>query len=414
MKYIIVHGEGFADVPSQELGGRTPLQAAATPNMDRLASGGELGLAALPADASFGGSDVVTLALLGYDPRKVHAGPAPFEAVGQGIAVDEHDVVFRCSMVTLRAGAPGTGSKTDVKKLAPSVILDDDGATGLEDEDARELIEAINEQLGSESIQFYPGAGHRHLMVWVGGKTRATCIDPHEAVGKPIGDYLPTGDGSDILRKLMEASLIILSTHPVNDARRDAGLKPVNCLWLWGQGRAPHLPALTEERRITGAMVSTSNVHRGIGLCAGLEAIDPTLLVQSGETDFQSRGEAALREIGKKDLAYVHVQMPAQMETDTDPKGKVKVIEECDRKIVGPILERLDKLGPYRAILLCETWAAAGSRAITHGLSPYVFYEGPAHATQTRGFSEAEAEGEAKKTGARDATKLMARLVPRV
>jgi len=196
-------------------------------------------------------------------------------------------------MVTLRAGTPGTGTNMDVTKLGPSVVLDDDGAAGLEDDDARELIEAINEQLGSESVQFYPGAGHRHLMVWVGGKSRAVCVDPHEVVGKPIGEYLPTGDGADILRKLMEASLNILSTHPVNDARSEAGLKPINCLWLSGQGRRPQLVTLAEERHVSGTMISTSDVHRGIGLCAGLEAVDPTLMTESGDTDFQSRGEAA-------------------------------------------------------------------------------------------------------------------------
>lgn len=413
MKYIIIHGEGFADVPSRELGGRTPLQAAATPNMDRLASGGELGLTAVPADVPVGGSDVMALALLGYDPRKVHAGPAPFEAVGQGIAVNEHDVVFRCSMVTLRAGAAGTGSKMDVKKIAPSVILDDDAATGLEDEDARELIEAINEQLGSESVQFYPGAGHRHLMVWVGGKARATCVDPHAVVGKPIGEYLPTGDGSDILRKLMEASLNILSMHPVNDARREAGLKPVNFLWLWGQGKTPQLVKLVEERQIAGAIISTSDVHRGIGLCAGLEAVDGEQWVASAETDFQIRGEAALRELGKKDLVYVHVQMPSRIEPDVDPKEKVNIIEECDRKIIGPMLERLDKLGSYRMVLVCETWRPPGSRVLGTALSPYVFYEGPTSTKEGRGFSEPEAEREAEKAGARDATKFMARLMPR-
>jgi len=414
MKYIIIHGEGFADVPSRELGGRTPLQAAATPNMDRLASGGELGLAALSADVPVGGSDVTTLALLGYDPRKVHSGPAPFEAVGQGIAVDEQDVVFRCSMVTLRAGTPGTGTNMDVTKLGPSVVLDDDGAAGLEDDDARELIEAINEQLGSESVQFYPGAGHRHLMVWVGGKSRAVCVDPHEVVGKPIGEYLPTGDGADILRKLMEASLNILSTHPVNDARSEAGLKPINCLWLSGQGRRPQLVTLAEERHVSGTMISTSDVHRGIGLCAGLEAVDPTLMTESGDTDFQSRGEAALRELSKKDLVYVHVQMTSHMAADVGSKEKVNILEECDRKIVGPILQRLDKLGSHRVVLLCETWRTPGSRAIANSLSPYVFYEGPAPTKQKRGFSEPEAEIEAEKAGARDASKFMARLVPRV
>jgi 2,3-bisphosphoglycerate-independent phosphoglycerate mutase len=414
MKYIIIHGEGFADVPSKELGGRTPLQAAATPNMDRLASGGELGLAALAADVPVGGSDVMTLALLGYDPRKVHAGPAPFEAVGQGIAVDEQDVVFRCSMVTLRAGTPGTGTSTDVKKLGPSVVLDDDGAAGLEDDDARELIEAINEQLGSESVQFYPGTGHRHLMVWVGGKSRATCVDPHDVVGKPIGEYLPTGDGADILRRLMEASLNILSLHPVNDARRDAGLKPVNYLWLWGQGRRPQLATLIEEREVSGVMISTNDVHRGIGVCAGLEAVDPALLIEPGGTAFRSRGEAVLRELSKKDLVYVHVQMPSHMAVEVDPKEKVNIIEECDRTIVGPILQRLDTLGSHRVVLLCETWRPSGSHVAATSLSPYVFYEGPRSTQHQRGFSELQAEMEAEKAGARDATKFMARLVPRV
>jgi 2,3-bisphosphoglycerate-independent phosphoglycerate mutase len=413
MKHIIVHGEGFADVPFPELEGRTPLQASDTPNMDRLASGGELGLAALPADVPAGGSDVMALALLGYDPRKVHAGPAPFEAIGQGIGVDEHDVVFRCSMVTLHAGTPGTGAKMDVKKLGPSVILNDDGATGLEDDDARELIEAINEQLGSESVQFYPGAGRRHLMVWVGGKARVSCTDPHEVVGKAIGEYLPSGDGSDILRTFMEASLFILSTHPVNDARREAGLKPVNCLWLWGQGRAPQLPALTEERQITGSIISTSDVHRGIGLCAGLEAIEAATPTQSTDTDLLSRGEAAVHELTKKDLVYVHVAMPAQVEADAASKEKIKIVEEFDRHIVGPILGALTKLGPHRVVLLCDASGSAGRRAKVPGLVPYVFYEGPASAKQPRGFNEAEAETEANKVGARDVTKLLARLLPR-
>jgi len=413
MKYIIVQAEGFADAPSQDLGGRTPMQAAVTPTMDRLASGGELGLATLPADVAVGGNDVMALALLGYDPRKIHAGPAPFEAIGQGIAVSEHDVVFRCSMVTLRAGLPGTGTKTDVKKLAPSVILDDAGAAGLEDDDARELIEAINEQLGSESIQFYPGAGHRHLMVWVGGKTRTICNDPHDVVGKAIGEALPSGDGADILRKLMEASLVILSTHPLNEARRDAGLKPINCLWLWGQGRAPQLSPLADERRISGTVISASDLHRGIGLSAGLEASDTAVPTDSGELDFQSLGETVIHELGKKDLAYVHVHMPVRSGSSVDPKEKVNVIEEFDRKMLGPILDRLAKLGTHRVAVLCETWMSAGSRPLTRALAPYLFYEGPAQSKQSRRFTEEEAQAEAEKSGARDATKLMARLVPR-
>ncbi|MBM4124655.1 MAG: phosphoglycerate mutase, partial [Nitrospira sp.] len=277
MKYIILHGEGMADAPRPDLGGKTPLQAAATPNMDGLARNGELGMVTMGHAEGLGhGSEVLQLSALGYDARKFYPGPAPLEAVSLGVVVEEHDVVYRCTMVTLRAAAqPGKGQQAETKKLGPQVVLEDETAGGIETEEARELIEAVNEQLGSETIQFYPGPGHRHLMVWVGGKAKAVCTDPHELRGKPIGDCLPSGDGADILRKLMDASLIILRDHPVNDQRREAGLKPANCLWLWGPGRAPKLPKLTEQYQVSGAVIATSDLHRGVGLCAGLEAVDP-------------------------------------------------------------------------------------------------------------------------------------------
>jgi 2,3-bisphosphoglycerate-independent phosphoglycerate mutase len=146
----------------------------------------------------------------------------------------------------------------------------EDATAGLiETEQARELLEAVNEQLGSESIQFYPGSGHRHLMVWVGGKSRAMCLDPQPLVGRSIADALPSGDGADVLRKIMDAAFFILRDHPVNEEREQEGLKPANCLWLWGQGRAAVWPPLPERYQIAGVVVSSSDVHRGVGVCAG-------------------------------------------------------------------------------------------------------------------------------------------------
>src|SRR5690242_5767681 len=171
MKYIILHADGLTDSLDAS-GGSSPLQNAATPHMDRLANAGEFGRVTLAADTP-GGGDVMALALLGYDPRKMYVGPAPFEAAGLGIAVGEHDVVYRCNMVTLANPSATKGSGADIKKFSPSVVMDDDAAEGIEDEQARELIEAVNEQLGSEEMQFYPGKHPRHLMVWVGGKARA-------------------------------------------------------------------------------------------------------------------------------------------------------------------------------------------------------------------------------------------------
>jgi 2,3-bisphosphoglycerate-independent phosphoglycerate mutase len=415
VKYVILHGAGMADVPREDLGGKTPLQAAATPYMDTVARKGELGLVTILADGPAAGSDVTQLAILGYDPRKFYQGPAPFEAAGLGVTVGEHDVVFRCSMVTLRANAAqGKGGRQpEIKKLGPHVVMEDATAGGIETEEARELIDAVNEQLGSETIQFYPGPRHRHLMVWVGGKARATCVNPHEIVGRSINEHLPTGDGSDILRKLMEASLIILRDHPVNDQRREAGLKPAHCLWLWGQGRAPRLPSLAERHQITGSIVSTSDLHRGIAICAGLEAVDPASRTDSDGMDFLSRGETALGELAKKDLVYVHAEVPPQVALGTDSKARLKVVEEFDQKIVGPILDGLPKLGAYRLLLICDHAAAAGIRPGAGQQAVYTLYEGASQEEKAgkRGFSEVDAE--AIQAGAREATKLIARLLPR-
>jgi len=414
MKYVILHGEGMADVPHQDLGGKTPLQAAATPNMDFLARNGELGLATVPTEGLAPGSDVTQLAILGYDPRKYHSGPAPFEAASLGVALGEHDVAFRCSMVTLRASAPQARAplRDDVKKLGPHVTMDDATAGRIETEEARELINAVNEQLGSEAIQFYPGNGHLHLMVWVGGKARATCFGPHEVVGRSIGEFLPTGDGAEILRQLMEASLVILRDHPVNEQRRDAGLKPANCLWLWGQGRALRLPKLTERYQIAGTVVSTMDLRRGIGICAGLDAIDPAALTENGETDFHKLAEAALHELGKKDFVYVHVEMPPDVGVGIDPKAKLKIVEEFDRRTVGTILDGLPRLGAHRLLLVCDHAAAAGHHPRVVAPAPYVLYEGPVQKEKAsrRGYNEVDAE--AAQTRVRDTTRLMTRLIP--
>ncbi|MGH7232189.1 MAG: 2,3-bisphosphoglycerate-independent phosphoglycerate mutase [Nitrospiraceae bacterium] len=412
MKYVILHGDGIADVSHQDLGGKTPLQAAATPNLDALARRGEMGRVTIQADGLVPNSDVTAMALLGYDPRKSYPGPAPFEAAGMGVMMGKHDVVFRCNMVTLRSGPAGDkGPAGEVKKLGPSVVMDDATAGGLDQEEARELIDAINEQVGSETIQFYPGSGHRHLMVWVSGKVRAVCVDPNEVVGRSIGESLPTGDGSDILKKLMDASLIILRDHPVNDQRREGGLKPVHCVWLWGQGRAPQLLSLAERYQVTGSVVSSSDVHRGIGISAGLGAVDRDAVRQTDLPDFQMLGDSAVRELEKKDLVYVHAQVPADLAQESDPKAKLKIVEEFDRKIIGALLDGLGKMGAHRLILACDRSFPPGTALGTASSVIYLMAEGPGqkeHAL-TRRFSEPEAE--AAKTGVRDATKLISRLL---
>lgn len=413
MKYVMLQGEGVADVPNRDLGGKKPPQTAATPNMDFLARHGEVGLAAGSTEGHPPGGEVTPLAILGYDPKKYHSGPAPFEAAGLGVALGEHDVAFRCSMVTLGVNAPRgrASAREEVKKLGPQVTMEDATAGGVEDDEARELIDAVNEQLGSEAIQFYPGKGPRHLMVWVGGKSRATCYDPQDVVGKSIGEFLPTGDGAEILRQVMEASLVILRDHPVNQQRREAGRKPANCLWLWGQGRALRLPSLTDQYRITGAVLSATDLPRGVGICAGLEAVDPAAVAEAGGPGFLRLAEAALRELGKKDFVYVHAEMPADVRLGDDRKAKLRFIEEFDQKMVGTIREGLPKLGPHRLLLICDHHAAAASQPHVATPARYILFEGPVQPEKAPRRGSKEADAKATQARVRDATRLMSRLL---
>ncbi len=396
MKYLILHAGGMADHPREELDGRTPLQVAATPYLDRLAQSGELGILVIPAEAGRQGSGLSGTAILGYDPRKFYQGPGPLEAASLGVSVSEHDVVYRCTMVTLAAeGGKGAG---DIKKLGSNVLMEDATAGLIETEEARELIDAINEQLGSETIQFYPGAGHRHLMVWVDGQPRAVCNDPQTVVGRSIAEALPRGNGADILRKLMDASHLILRDHPVNEERRESGKKPANCVWLWGEGRAVPWPNLTEIYQVTGAVVATSDVHRGVGICAGLEAVDPDRLAGSA---LRTRAQVALGEFARKDLVYVHAGLTDEVIHGTDIKAKVRGIEEFDKDLVGPLIEELAKQGPYRFLVVCDQ---------SEGMTGHAFYAFGESGKQgaidaTRRFTEADAQ--AAKTPARDATKFV-------
>ncbi len=413
MKYLILHADGMADLACPELGGSTPLQAAKTPNLDQIAQRGEVGLLSLPSDAGTVGSDVTSVAVLGYDPKKYYPGPGPLEAAGLGVTVGEQDVVFRCTMVTVR-GESASGSKdraADIKKLGSHVIMEDATAGLIETDQARELVEAVNEQLGSESIQFYPGSGHRHLMVWVGGKSRATCVDPQQLVGQSIAEGLPSGDGADVLRKIMDASFFILRDHPVNEEREQEGLKPANCLWLWGQGRAPLWPPLPERYQMTGAVVSSSDMHRGVGLCAGLEASE--LPPDSGEESDKFAGcvNAVVQELAKKDFVYLHAGLSDDVLHATNVRDKVQAIERFDAQVVGPVLAALAKYPAYRLLVVCDPGLAKRD-----GSAPPILYALCDGAAQPQAGSTTRFHEQDKNiagTAPRDATKLMMRLFPR-
>lgn len=399
MKYLILHAGGLAGHAQEVLGGRTPLQVAATPHLDRLARIGELGLVTIPVEGSRHGSGLNGTAILGYDPKKYYQGPGPLEAASLGVSVTEQDVVYRCTMVTVKPEGGKVGA--DIKKLGVHAVLEDATAGLIETDEARELIEAINEQLGSETMQFYPGLGHRHVMVWLNGKPRAVCVDPQSVKGRLIGDALPTGDGADILRELMEASHVILRDHPVNKERLASGKNPANCIWLWGEGRAIPWPSLSERFQVSGAVVASSDVHRGVGLCAGLEAPDSAEL---GDGEFKAMAAAVLGEFARKDFVYVHAGLTDEVVHGTDVNATVRGIEEFDRDLVGPILDGLAKKGPYRFLVLCDHGEGNPGQAFS------AFGEGPGKDGAPVGLRFAESAAQESTVPVRDASKFVIKL----
>ncbi len=403
MKIVFVQADGMASVPLDELGGRTPLQAASTPNLDFLAGEGEFGHLILPGEKVYLSGDRVHLALLGNDPHKYYSGPAPFEAASLEVGLEKQDLALLCHLVTLRS----VEGKSEVKKMGPQLLMVDDRGGGIDSEEARELINAVNEQMASETIQFYAGKGHRHLMVWAGGVARRGCGNPRTALGHSIEPYLPTGEGSEILKELMEASWIVLRNHPVNIERDEAGLNPANCLWLWGAGKSVQLPKLGDRWSMSGATISPVDRHLGIGICAGFEAVNPQDYDGFHPADYSFYAKVCHKALQSNDLVYLHVPSSSYGEMKNGQE-LVKCLEVMDDGLIGTLLKSLGDFGEYCLLVTCNYDEEEGL-AVGGGATPFVLYKSSgAKSGGSRGtFNECEA---GERTN-RDATRILERLL---
>ena len=403
MKTVFIQADGMASGPLPELNGRSPLQAASTPNLDGLASQGEYGYLRLPVEANGSLSDIMHLALLGYDPSKYYSGPGPFEAASLEVVLEKHDVAFLCHLVTLRSNE----GKTDGKKFGPHLIMEDYRVGDLEAEEARELIDAINDQMASETIQFYSGKGHRHVMVWAGGMPRLQCGDPRVAVGQSIGPFLPTGEGSEILKEMIEASYIVLRNHQVNQERQEAGLKPANCFWLWGPGKAVDLPKMSERWSLSGATVSTVDLHLGIGICAGMEPMNPEMYEGFAPLEFGFFEKVCRKALQTKDLVYLHVPIHSEAEKGK-PQDMVHEVQTFDEELIGPLAKTLSEFGEYRLLVTCN-YAAHDTGKHQTGCIPYILHK--SGETKSPDPLVNFHEDEAAKGSGRDAIRLVERLL---
>jgi 2,3-bisphosphoglycerate-independent phosphoglycerate mutase len=367
MKYIILLGDGMADRPMAELGGKTCLQTAKTPNMDALASKGEAGMVHTVPDGFPPGSDVANLTVLGYDPRKYYTGRSPLEAASIGVKLGADDVAFRCNLVTLRIAGPRTSPPVGKRRA----IMEDFSAGHISTEDARKLIEEIDGKLSTDRIRFYPGVSYRHLMVWKGGKDRVECTPPHDIQDKDITDYLPRGEGDEVINALMEESYDLLSSHPLNKKRVELGKRPANSIWLWGQGKRPSLPTFKEKYGLEGAVISAVDLTKGLGVYAGFEVITVPGATGWIDTNYVGKAEHALFALKTKDIVYLHVEAPDEAGHTGDVKNKIKAIEDFDEFIVGNIVHGMKQFDEYRILVLPDHPTPIEIR--THSAEPVPF-----------------------------------------
>ncbi|HET58335.1 MAG TPA: cofactor-independent phosphoglycerate mutase, partial [Deltaproteobacteria bacterium] len=341
MKYVILLGDGMADYPEAELGGKTVVEAAHTPGMDRIAAEGTLGLIDTIPPGCTPGSDTANLSILGYDPVKCNAGRGALEAASMGVKLDPGDVAFRCNLVTL-----------DDSRGPERIVMEDFTSGHIGSDEAALLIRDIDSELGSPDLFFRPGVGYRHLMIWKNGPGSLVTKPPHDIVGTAVADYLPAGERSDRLRELMEQSRKLLADHPVNRRRLSRGDKPANAIWLWGQGGLPPMQPLTLKYGVSGAMISAVDLLKGIGVCAGLEVLAVPGATGYIDTNYRGKAEEGLRWLERGDFLFLHVEAPDEMGHEGNMKGKIEAVEAFDREVVSVMLEGLDlKKYEYRVMV---------------------------------------------------------------
>ncbi len=363
MKVIILLGDGMSDVTYSELGGKSPLQAAATPNMDFMAQHGQVGLARTVPDGLPPGSDVANLSVFGYDPRTCYTGRSPLEAVSMGVSLGPDDVAFRMNLVTLKPH----GSR---------LYMEDFSAGHISTAEGRELVQTLQKELGSSEFEFHPGVGYRHLMVWRRGKDGMRSTPPHDITGKSILEHLPSGDGAAQIINIMNHAQMVLHDHPLNKRRKEQHQPQANSVWLWGHGKTPRIDSFRDKFGLSGAVISAVDLIKGIGRCAGLDVIDVEGATGYIDTNYLGKARAALAALEGHDFVYVHVEAPDEASHSGNMRHKIQAIEDFDRQVVGTVLEGIKKFGDYA--ILCSPDHPTPVSLMTHTAEPvpFVIYRG--------------------------------------
>jgi len=380
MKYVVILGDGMADYPQKE-SGKTPLELAEKPAMDRLASMGQTGLVQTIPSGMKPGSDVANLSVMGYGPKKYYSGRSPLEALSMGIKMADTDVAVRCNLVTL-SGEEDYARKTMIDYSAGEITT----------KESNILMKAVQEALGNAEFSFYGGVSYRHCMIWKEGTVKTALTPPHDILGRKVADFLPSGEGGDKLLALMKASEKVLKEHPINQKRIAEGKNPANSIWLWGAGTKPMLDSFEQKYGLKGAVISAVDLLKGIAKGAGMQSPDVEGATGTLDTNAEGKVQAAIDcMLNGADFVYLHVEAPDECGHQGDLKGKIKGIELVDgmlRKIWGYLEANGED---YVIALLPDHETPLSLRTHTSGPVPYAIYKSFKPADSGLKFNESDA-----------------------
>ncbi|MFQ9985385.1 MAG: cofactor-independent phosphoglycerate mutase [Lachnospiraceae bacterium] len=381
MKYMIILGDGMADQPIAELGGKTPLEYARTPALDAISKKAEIGMVQTIPEGMNPGSDTANLAVLGYNPKTYYTGRSPLEALSIGVPMSDTDIAIRCNIVTLSEENCAYEERTIV----------DHSAGEISTQEAAELIGAVREVFENDEFSYFVGTSYRHLLIWKQGSV-VELTPPHDVLGQKIGAYLP---GQEKLREMMRRSFEILNNHPVNLRRAELGLNKANSLWFWGAGTKPMLSGFQNKTGKKGAMISAVDLLKGIAVGAGMTNIEVDGADGTLETNYEGKAKAAVQALVSDgfDFVYVHVEAPDEMGHQGSYERKVKAIEYLDQRVIGPVKKALDDADlEYRMLVMPDHPTPICVRTHTSDPVPYLLFDSTKPQSHTWSYNEREAE----------------------
>jgi len=375
LKYIIVIVTGLGDEPLEALDGKTPLEVATTPHLDRISYEGRLGLVNTIDDHHRGGSERALLSLFGYDTRGLGVTRGPLEAAGVGITLEPDDLALRMNFVSTFNG-----------------ILVDHNAGQISDSESIALVKMLNVRLGGETLSFHAGLGYRNLLVMKGCASLSfETVPPHEILQQPVRDFYPYGADAQVLCDLLERARAELEKNDINSVRIDLGENPANTIWLWGQGRDFELPPFNTMFDLRGGLVGAAPLARGLARKIGLELIDVAGATGGLDTDYARKADGCLEALKRHDLVVVHVGAVNEACHEGNPSSKIAAIEAVDSRLVGPLLEKLDGLDGWRMMIATDHITSTLETTRARGPVPVAFCGQGVEGIRQYAFTEANA-----------------------